>query len=108
MKAGVGGRKTNHSLRATTATRLLLSWAGVPEQLTMERTGHRRVTGISLGILYAEIQCYIAVSHLVQQLQATLQVSLLYKHNCFYSVVKYFGKLLTSTPLKSHSSYSKH
>ncbi len=37
--AGIEGFKTNHSLRATTATRLYQS--GVDEQLVMERTGHR-------------------------------------------------------------------
>ena len=36
--------KTNHSLRATTATRLL--HAGVDEQLIMERTGHRSTDGV--------------------------------------------------------------
>ncbi len=38
-RAGITGYKTNHSLRATTATRLFQ--AGVDEQLIMERTGHR-------------------------------------------------------------------
>lgn len=37
--AGVDGFFTNHSLRATTATRLFN--AGVPEQLVREQTGHR-------------------------------------------------------------------
>jgi integrase len=37
------GRYTNHSLRATTATRLYQ--AGVEEQLIMERTGHRSLDG---------------------------------------------------------------
>ena len=41
--AAISGFKTNHSLRATTATRLYQ--AGVDEQLVMERTGHR-----SLGV----------------------------------------------------------
>ena len=38
-QAGIGGCKTNHSLRATAATRLYSS--GIDEQLVMERTGHR-------------------------------------------------------------------
>ncbi|ESO99525.1 hypothetical protein LOTGIDRAFT_158614 [Lottia gigantea] len=42
--AGVSEYKTNHSLRVTTATSLFNS--GVPEQLIMERTGHRSVEGI--------------------------------------------------------------
>ena len=41
--AGIRGFRTNHSLRATAATRLYR--AGVDEQLIMERTGHR-----SLGV----------------------------------------------------------
>jgi hypothetical protein len=43
-KAGIDGYKTNHSLRATAATRLYQS--GVDEQLVMERTGHRSIEGI--------------------------------------------------------------
>ena len=42
--AGIHGYKTNHSLRATAATRLFES--GVDEQLIMERTGHRSVDGV--------------------------------------------------------------
>ena len=43
-KAGIKGYTTNHSLRATAATRLYLS--RVDEQLVMERTGHRSIEGI--------------------------------------------------------------
>ena len=42
--AGITGYKSNHSLRATAATRLYQS--GVDEQLVMERTGHRSLEGI--------------------------------------------------------------
>ena len=42
--AGISGFKTNHSLRATAATRLYQS--GVDEQLVMERTGHRSLDGV--------------------------------------------------------------
>jgi len=42
--AGIGGFKTNHSLRATAATRLYQS--GVDEQMIMEKTGHRSLDGI--------------------------------------------------------------
>ena len=42
--AGITGFKTNHSLRATTATRLF--HAGVDEQLIMERTGRRSLDGV--------------------------------------------------------------
>ncbi len=43
-EAGIGGYRTNHSLRATTATRLYQS--GVDEQVVMERTGHRSLEGV--------------------------------------------------------------
>ena len=43
-RAGIDGFKTNHSLRATAATRLFQ--AGVDEQLIMERTAHRSVDGV--------------------------------------------------------------
>ena len=42
--AGIQGYKTNHSLRATAATRLYRS--GIDEQLVMERTGHRSLEGV--------------------------------------------------------------
>ena len=42
--AGISGFKTNHSLRATAATRLYQH--GVDEQLVMERTGHRSLEGV--------------------------------------------------------------
>ena len=42
--AGIQGFKTNHSLRATAATRLYRS--GIDEQLVMERTGHRSLDGV--------------------------------------------------------------
>ena len=42
--AGITGYKTNHSLRATAATRLYQ--AGVDEQLIMEKTGHRSLEGV--------------------------------------------------------------
>ena len=42
--AGIQGYKTNHSLRATTTSRLYHS--GVDEQLVMERTGHRSIEGV--------------------------------------------------------------
>ena len=42
--AGVPGFKTNHSLRATAATRLY--HAGIDEQIIMETTGHRSLDGV--------------------------------------------------------------
>ena len=41
--AGIGGFRTNHSLRASTASRLYQ--AGVDEQLLMECTDHHSVEG---------------------------------------------------------------
>lgn len=43
-KSGISGHITNHSLRATCATRLYES--GVDEQVIMERTGHRSTKGV--------------------------------------------------------------
>uniref|UniRef100_A0A1I8GBN5 RNB domain-containing protein n=1 Tax=Macrostomum lignano TaxID=282301 RepID=A0A1I8GBN5_9PLAT len=43
-EAGINGRVTNHSLRATCATRLY--HANVDEQLIMERTGHRSLSAL--------------------------------------------------------------
>ena len=42
--AGIPGHRTNHSLRATTAT--CLHQSGIKEQEVMERTGHRSLGGI--------------------------------------------------------------
>ena len=42
--AGIDGHFTNHSLRATAATRLFE--AGVDEQLIMQRTGHSTCSGV--------------------------------------------------------------
>ena len=42
--AGIEGHYTNHSLRATTATRGLAK--GIPEKFVMERTGHRDVKSL--------------------------------------------------------------
>ena len=44
QSCGISGRKTNHSLRATCATRLYQN--GVDEQLIMMRTGHRSEKGV--------------------------------------------------------------
>ena len=43
-QAGVGGHKTNHSLRATAATELYKK--GVPEKLIQECTGHRSLEAL--------------------------------------------------------------
>ena len=43
-KAGIKGFKTNHSLRATAASRLYHH--GIDEQLKMERTGHKSLDGV--------------------------------------------------------------
>ena len=43
-QAGIEGNKTNHSLRATTATRGLE--IGIPDKLLMECTGHRSLASL--------------------------------------------------------------
>ena len=43
-EAGITGRKTNHSLRATGASELFA--AGVPEKIIKERTGHRSLDAL--------------------------------------------------------------
>ena len=43
-EAGISGFRTNHSLCATTATRMYQ--ASIDEQLIMERTGHRSLEGV--------------------------------------------------------------
>ena len=42
--AAIGGKKSNHSLRATGATELYQ--AGVPEKVIQERTGHLSLAGL--------------------------------------------------------------
>lgn len=87
--AGVIGFKTNHSLRATTATRLYQ--AGVDEQLIMERTGHRSLDEVrsykrtsseqvealssilNLTVPHAEQQKLIVPTQQVQQLTQNTQ-----------------------------------
>ena len=44
--AGLSSKKSNHSLRATTATTLFNK--GVPEKLVQERTGHRSLTALRM------------------------------------------------------------
>lgn len=56
QKAGINGYKTNHSLRATCATRLFDK--GVDEQLIMSRTGHRSTTGVRSYKRISEIHNY--------------------------------------------------
>ena len=62
--AGIGGYKTNHSLRATSATRLYHE--GIDEQLIMERTGHRSIEGIRVYKRTDEQQ-EKTISNLLQQ-----------------------------------------
>ena len=54
-EADIGGYKTNHSLRATAATRLYQS--GVDEQLVMERTGHRSLEDVRSYKRTSDTQC---------------------------------------------------
>ena len=43
-EAGIGGHKTNHSLRATAATQMFRQ--GAPEKVIQERTGHRSLEAL--------------------------------------------------------------
>ena len=54
-EADIGGYKTNHSLRATAATRLYQS--GVDEQLVMERTRHRSLEDVRSYKRTSDTQC---------------------------------------------------
>ena len=45
-QAGISGNKTNHSLRATSATQMYNS--GVPEKIIQERTGHRSLEALRM------------------------------------------------------------
>ena len=45
-EAGIGGHKTNHSLRATGASEVFA--AGVPEKIIKERTGHRSLEALHI------------------------------------------------------------
>ena len=77
-QAGIPRYDTNHSLRATAATRLY--HAGVDEQMVMERTGHRSLEGVRtykhtskqqraaiLDILNLKKQCLESSDHTQQQ-----------------------------------------
>ena len=44
QEAGVAGKKTNHSLRATGASQLFQ--ANVPEKIIQQRTGHRSLEAL--------------------------------------------------------------
>ena len=71
-KAGVTGYKTNHSLRATAASRLYHS--GLDEQLIMERTGHRSIEGIR-SYKRTNSQQQQQVSNLLNRIECTTSSS---------------------------------
>ena len=56
--AGIMGNKTNHSLKATCATRLF--HAGIDEQVIMAKTGHRSIKGVRAYKRMNESQIYSA------------------------------------------------
>ena len=62
--AGISGYKTNHSLRATSASRLYQT--GIDEQLIMERTGHRSIEGVR-SYKITNVDQEKAVSNILQQ-----------------------------------------
>ena len=71
-KAGVTGYKTNHSLRATAASRLYHS--GLDEQLIMELTGHRSIEGIR-SYKRTNSQQQQKVSNLLNRIECTTSSS---------------------------------
>jgi len=56
--AAITGNKTNHSLKATCATRLFQ--AGIDEQVIMAKTGHRSVKGVRAYKRINDTQIYSA------------------------------------------------
>ena len=60
--AGIGGHKTNHSLRATGATEFFKR--GAPEKLIQEQTGHRSLKALRTYERLCEEQ-YKAISTLI-------------------------------------------
>lgn len=79
LEGGVGGRKSNHSLRATGASNMYQ--AGVPEKLIQERTGHLSTDGVrhykrtTLGQQRAVSQVLSCSSGSTYQKQLSLQTS---------------------------------
>ena len=67
-KAQIQGYKTNHSLRATAASRLYHK--GIDEQLIMERTGHRSIEGVR-SYKRTHEQQQIEVSNILQAAAST-------------------------------------
>ncbi len=73
-EANITGFRTNHSLRATAATRLYN--AGVDEQQVMEVTGHRSLDGVGHTSTHRRnrkklFQTYLTVFQVKQHLPAT-------------------------------------
>ena len=69
LEAGVQGNKTNHSLRATGATRMYQS--GIPEKVIQERTGHRSLEGLRSYERSSEQQHQIASASTVLSIPQT-------------------------------------
>ena len=70
--AGIQGFKTNHSLRATSATRLYQQ--GADEQLIMERTGHRSLEGVR-SYKRTSVTQQKAISSMLQQTTNAAMIS---------------------------------
>ena len=87
--AGVGGSKSNHSLRATGATELYQ--AGVPEKVIQERTGHLSLTGLR-QYERTSVQQHEAASHVLaakenvtyqQQLSVQSHIAMPFQAPCY-------------------------
>ena len=69
--AGITGHKTNHSLRATGASKLFA--AGVPEKIIKERTGHRSLEALHVYERTTSVQHQAVSTILGSSKQVTFQ-----------------------------------
>lgn len=99
QQAGIPGYQTNHSLHATTATRLYQ--AGVDEQLVIEHTGHQSLEGVRSYKRTSEIQ----KENLSDILNGGTNSSIASSHAEISLVVR---PEIDSIPVSSHGHNEKH
>ena len=100
-KAGITGRKTNHSLRATGASELFAT--GVSKKIIKERTGHRSLDVLHIYEYTTSTQHQAASTILGSRNKISFQEALLTSsapanifNNCFIQVIQ------TTQPLHLH------
>ena len=81
--AAIGGRKTNHSLRATGASELFA--AGVPEKIIKERTGHRSLEALHVYEHTTSLQHQAVSTILSSSNKTTFQDAMLTPSTTAYS-----------------------